>query len=146
MSKDQAAGKEPADLKVVISWSITFSDGSRIRIVVDAPPALAEVRDDQASDVYYLHLIDRVGVIEMLNRPGQEGAIPNPTRPPTDREVVGHALALLNAGISAAAVPAVLMEEFLISADRARELVEAAQRKGTRQARLDTLHLEQGDE
>ena len=62
------AREEPLVLETVFTWIYHFSDGSRITIIVDAPPAEGEgARQDKASENYNLYLSDRLTLIETLN-------------------------------------------------------------------------------
>ena len=52
----------PSELETVISQTITFSDGSRIRIFVDAPPGANEA---QATEAYNNHILRSIQEIEI---------------------------------------------------------------------------------
>jgi hypothetical protein len=71
MSEEKAAnpaGEESPALETVFTWMYHFSDGSRITIIVDAPPAEGEgTEQDKASKNYELYLTDRLTLIETLN-------------------------------------------------------------------------------
>ena len=54
-------GGSPPELETVISQTITFSDGSRIRIEVDAPAGADEA---QATEAYNIHILRGLQEIE----------------------------------------------------------------------------------
>jgi hypothetical protein len=57
---------------------------------------------------------------------------------PTDRAIITFALALLRAGILASSIPNRLMEEYSITAEKARELASAAIRQHRKTKELKT--------
>jgi hypothetical protein len=56
------AGGSPSELETVISQTITFGDGSRIRIEVDAP---ARADEAQATEAYNNHILRGIQEIEI---------------------------------------------------------------------------------
>ena len=71
MSDEKAphnAGEQPSALETLIKWVYHFSDGSRLTVLVDAPPTEREgAEQDKASENYHLYLTDRLTLIERLN-------------------------------------------------------------------------------
>ena len=61
-------GEELSALETLIKWVYHFPDGSRLTVLVDAPPTESEgAEQDKASKNYHLYLTDRLTLIETLN-------------------------------------------------------------------------------